>query len=66
MITARSSVVKVPVGYYPDLSLILKSLVNPGRSPKIPCKKKPLNMTPQAVRARYLRKLRQSQEKHRG
>jgi len=54
MITARSSVLNIKPGYYPQLSMVLNPILNP---PGIPGDKaihgyRPLLMTPEAIKRR--------------
>ena len=59
MITASASIVKVPPGYYPQLSMVLNPILNPSgipgsgkKSDKVIREPHPLLTTPKAIRHR--------------
>jgi len=59
MITASASIVKVPPGYYPQLSMVLNPILNPSgipgsgkKSDKVIREPHPLLTTPKAISAR--------------
>ena len=54
MITARSSVLNIKPGYYPQLSMVLNPILNPPGIPgdKVTRIPRPLLMTPKAIRHR--------------